>query len=670
MRARKRKFGGPVRLPVMISAPMRLLLLVAGPGLFLHAQSVTDEELLDGGTETISAEALERLEEWKLHPLNMNRADAGDIAALPVVTPALAGKIVRERKDNGPFLNADDFRQRCGLDRSLAETLSQWALFSVPENRDKWEARVRVRAQRESPASEGFRNGRYAGSALQTCERLDLNFRDVLLGGLFLEKDPGETRWNDEVAGFLQVRNASRTFRLTAGRFVAEAGRGLVLWSAAGLFLGSDPAAPVRETVSAVRGIASPAGNSALSGAALEWRTRFIRAMACVSKSRVDATLDSNGAIKAVQTTGLHRTASEIEGGNAAAESLIGADLQAGNAGFRIGASGLWTRYGETVRAANPERRPFGFIGRSNAVAGVYWNFSRGPAVFTGECGRSRSGGTAWTAGLAVESGKVLLVVSLRRIGADFQNPRASGFGGGALQNEAGGYSGLTVRFSERTRMTLFSDLFRTPARTWLVPVPSGGGEWMLSAEHECSAVATVRLKARMRDGMRMEDTSGPAGSGQRQLIDRTTRSMRIELEMKPKPGLRLRSRIESVNARVEDPESSSAESGLLFLGELQFRKSQRYGISIRWATFDSDSYDSRSVVVENDLPGGAGLVPLYLKGDRWTVVLRWHAAPALSVILKYGATLHAFSETWGSGNDRIKGNLERKWTIQVDWKR
>jgi hypothetical protein len=169
---------------------------------------------------------------------------------------------------------------------------------------------------------------------------------------------------------------------------------------------------------------------------------------------------------------------------------------------------------------------------------------------------------------------------------------------------------------------------------------------------------------------MRMEDSDGTAGAGRRQLTDRTTRSLRLELELNPKPGLRLRSRIESVNSRNAVPESSPAESGLLFLEELQYRKSQRVGFTIRWATFDTDSYDSRSVVVENDMPGGTALVPLYMQGHRWTVVLRWHAASALALTLKYGATLHAFSDSWGSGNDGIQGNLERKWTIQMDWKR
>jgi hypothetical protein len=651
---------------------IRFFLLVSAPCLLLRAQSATEEELLENGTETAAPETLERLDEWKRYPLNINDADAGEIAILPVVSPSLAKIIVRERRENGPFLDETDLRKRIGLDRAAMEALAQWTVFIVPGARGTWKAHARIRAQNEFPKSDGFRNDRYAGSPLQACQRADFNIRDRLLGAFFIEKDPGETRWHDETAGYLQFRNASRTFRLTAGRFNPEAGRGLVLWSTAGLFRGSDPAGPVRGTSSSVRGVASSGMNSALSGGALEWRTGFFRAMACVSKARVDASLDSNGGITSVHTTGLHRTASETEDRNAVEESVGGVHLQAGPAGLRIGASGLWTRYGGTVRAADPDRRPFGFTGRANWVAGTDWDVSFGPLNVTGEIARSRSGGTAWTVGFSAESGGILFAISFRRYDPDFQNPRASGFGSGMTQNETGCYWGLTHRVSERTRIGMFSDLFRSPAKTWLIPVPSNGAEWMVTAEHDWSNAATIRVKARIRDGMRMETLTVPAGADNRLVTDRSTRSLRLELELRPGPGLKLRSRIETVKTRPPeaDPASDPPESGVLFFEEMAFRKSERFRLTLRWATFDTDSYDSRVVVVENDLPGGAALIPLYQKGHRWTVVLRWRAAADLAVILKFGATMHAFADSWGSGNDRIPGNLERKIGIQMDWNR
>ena len=651
------------------SGLFRLLILVSAPCLLLRAQSASEEALMENGTETEAPARLERLDEWKRRPLNLNEADAGEIALLPVISPYQAKVILRERKENGPFLDESDLRTRTGLDRPAMEALAQWTVLSIPGAKGTWKAHARVRLQCEFPESEGFRNGRYAGSPYQACERVDLDLGNGWLGAFFAEKDPGETRWHDETAGYLQFRNSARTLGLTVGRFIPEAGLGLVMWSPAGLFRGSDPAASGRGTLSSVRGVASSGVNSALNGAALEWRTGFFRAMACLSKSRVDASLDSNGAITAVQTAGLHRTASEMQGRDAAWESVLGVHLQAGRAGFRIGASGLWTRYGSAVLAADPVHRPFGFTGRTNRVAGADWDVSIGPLNMTGEIARSRSGGTALMACIAAESGGILFSVSFRRHDPDFQNPRASGFSDGTAQNETGCCWGLAYRVSERTRIGMLSDLFMSPAKTWLIPVPSNGAEWTLTAEHDWCRTGTIRVKARSRDWMAVETGPVPEASESRPVTDRSTRSLRLELELKPAPGLKLRSRMELVKTLTHGT-SGPAESGVLFLEEMAYRKTERFGLSLRWSSFDTDSYDSRLTIVENDLPGGAALVPLYRKGHRCTVVLRWRAVADFSLTLKFGATLHAFAESWGSGNDRVPGNLERKFGIQVDWKR
>jgi hypothetical protein len=290
----------------------------------------------------------------------------------------------------------------------------------------------------------------------------------------------------------------------------------------------------------------------------------------------------------------------------------------------------------------------------------------------TGEFARSRSGGTAWTQGFAVDLERIFFVISFRGYAPDFQNPRASGFGSGATQNETGWYFGMTYRASDRTRIAGLADLFRSPTKSWLVPVPSDGSEWMIVAEHDWTDAATVRFRARVRDGMRMETLDDPAGTETRVLMDRSTRSLRAELELKPRPGLRLRSRVETVATGTTDagPARPRSDSGILFFEDLQFRKSDSFSLSLRWTTYDTDSWDSRIVVLENDLPGTTALSSLYQKGHRWTVVLRWRAAADVALTLKFGATLHAFADSWGSGNDRVPGNLERKIGIQMDWKR
>jgi hypothetical protein len=638
----------------------------------VSAQTVLDEDLLENGDDATVARRIECLEEWKSHPLNLNGADADEIGLIPIGSPRIARAIVKERRENGPFTGPADLQRRLGLDSLTLEALLEYSVIGPPSGFAPAKFRVRTGCRREFPEAQGYRTGKYAGSPWQSCQRADFNWRDVVAGGLFVEKDPGEKRLNDETSGFLKIQNASQTARVTLGRFTAGGGLGLVLWNPSAWFRGSDPSAPVRGNPSLIRGIASGGGNAALLGAALESRLGIFRTAVCASRMRVDAAVDGEGRITSIRTDGLHRTESEIRSARSANESALAVRIQACRAGIRFGASGLWTRYSRDVDAADPERRPGGFRGRANAVTGLDWFFARGPWSVTGEFARSLSGGTALMQGFALDLGNLEFMSSVRGYGANFQNPRAAGFGGGDTWNEQGWYLGMSCRLPDGTRMNGYADVFRSPGKTWFVPVPSEGAEWMIWAERQWSASVTVRVRARLRDAMRMEAPLDQAGSRAEVLTGRSFRSLRAELELKPGGGLLLRTRVESVRADRTDAArlKPAADSGFLFFEDLRFRKSDRFGLDLRWTVFDADSWDSGIPVIENDLPGSAGVSTLYKKGHRWTMVLRWRMARGLTASVNFGTTFHAFADSWGSGNDRIPGNTERKAGVLLEWKR
>ena len=48
-------------------------------------------------------------------PVDINRADAGQLDALPGVGPTTAASIVAERERNGPFLTVDDLERVPGI---------------------------------------------------------------------------------------------------------------------------------------------------------------------------------------------------------------------------------------------------------------------------------------------------------------------------------------------------------------------------------------------------------------------------------------------------------------------------------------------------------------------------------------------------------------------------
>jgi hypothetical protein len=634
------------------------------------AQTEIEERLLENGSDAVSTDAAEYLDFLRIHPVQVNEADSREFETLPLFTPSLARTAVRERNKNGPFRDLEDLRKRLHLDLAFAESVGPFTAFSPTEKAEKIRIHARIRSQREFPESDGYKKGKYPGSPMLSYRRVDFDCGKRLKSGLIFEKDPGETRWNDHTAGFLQFTNREETVRLTAGHFTAEAGQGLVIWNSFSPVVGSDPVASIGKAPHGIRGYSSSGENSAFCGGALEWRGRRLRIIAFVSRTGLDAPSDSDGVVTGFATSGLHRTESERHAKDALGESVFGTCWETDFSRFRLGVSGLWTRYNRKVDANDPERRPFGFRGSFNTVTGVDWEAWFGRFSGSGEWSLSRGGGRAWISSLLGDFTAASFIVSFRNYDADFQNQRACGFGKGDTRNEKGWYFGLNRGISDRTSLGFYADLFATPARTYYVPLPTRGADYAVQAQHLLSEAATLRFRARFRDCEIMEPSIMPDGKSGDILVAQSQRSLRFELELKPQPGLKVRTRVEMT--AIHEPGSASnspfSEKGILIFEDLRWELSRRLSVSVRWTTFDTDSYDRRIYSLESDLAGSSSLLPLYKKGRRWSMLMRWLAVRGLTLSFKMGDTWHAFEESWGAGNDRIAGNEERKCGIQLDW--
>lgn len=56
-----------------------------------------------------------RVVKRKSGPININRATAGELDALPGIGPVLASRIIDYRKANGPFISVDDLQKVSGI---------------------------------------------------------------------------------------------------------------------------------------------------------------------------------------------------------------------------------------------------------------------------------------------------------------------------------------------------------------------------------------------------------------------------------------------------------------------------------------------------------------------------------------------------------------------------
>ena len=65
-------------------------------------------------------------------PVDLDRATAEDLAAVPGIGPGLAAAVVRDREENGPFRTPDDLRRVRGIGPARMERARPWVQVTSP----------------------------------------------------------------------------------------------------------------------------------------------------------------------------------------------------------------------------------------------------------------------------------------------------------------------------------------------------------------------------------------------------------------------------------------------------------------------------------------------------------------------------------------------------------
>lgn len=646
------------------------LILISGFTAPLPSQTETEESLLEEQRKTTSSELLERLQYLRRHPIDLNRVTLQKLLSLPILSPIQARNIIHERSQNGPFRSWSDFEKKMHLDNDQSTHLSSYFTVSHRKLEKKRSFRLRWRLQKAS----GYESETYLGSPWKAVQRASFSCGQVLSGGLLMEKDQGEQRWNDHLVGYIETERLPGLTRLLVGNFRVEVGQGLVLWGPYGLSKGADPVAPVKKRSKGFVGYVTSDENSYMTGGAGEIKRRALCLTVITSRNWKDATLNPDGTVKSLTTSGLHRTESEMDKRKRLKETLFGGRITRSWSWGTAGVTGWWSRYSKEIRKTDPSRYRFDFQGDRNHVIGLDVDLFLHRFNLSGEIARCRSRGWALIGNGILDLGNASFVVSYRRYDPNFQNAHSHSFGTDQVRNEEGFYSGFTAKITKSTHFRFYYDAFRKPWRTYYTPVPTRGDDLFVQLDKKFSSALAITLRVRFRRGVKLDTGKTSTGLTRDLIQDRNHHLYRFVLKYRPSPRLKLRSRLETVNVSYpkiwgEISSPSHAETGLLIYQDLWIQPIPRLTLTARWITFDTETYDSRIYEFEGDLPGLLTIQPLYGKGSRWYLSLRYQTTRFFQLAAKFSSTTHESISSWGSGHDQLQGNTEHQIGIQVDLK-
>ena len=141
-------------------------------------------------------------------------------------------------------------------------------------------------------------------------------------------------------------------------------------------------------------------------------------------------------------------------------------------------------------------------------------------------------------------------------------------------------------------------------------------------------------------------------------------RNFRINVSNKINKVLTLKSRVEWVSISRESREK---ERGILITQDVAYKpKSMPFRFTLRYALFNTDSYDTRIYSYENNALYVFSVPAYYFEGSRCYLLARYSFTRSIDLWVKYGFFLYNNRDVIGSGAEEIQGDRKSDLTIQL----
>ena len=635
--------------------------------------------------ENFPAEWLEELQELAENPLNINRAGADDLIRIPFLNEVLVNNILEYRKRTGSFFSVYELASVEGIDRRLAELLSIFVTADgeSDDRRDSggWKTpaqqQILLKGWQSLPNPAGYRpvNDKppaFRGSPQKMYMRYLYRKGDMLQAGLTADKDPGEeffhrsNPWGfDFYSGHVSLKPSAWMPQLILGDFSVRAGQGLVI--SQGFSMGkSADVLQISKSTSQIRPYTSSGENLFFRGVAGTLEAGNARFHLFGSTRRTDANLvhhsDGSTTFTSMQSSGYHRTLTEIEDKNSLRHSVAGGIFTCFAGRLRFGLNLLYERFQYPFVRGNQLYQKYLFSGTENFNASMDYRWVKGKYQFYGEGAVSRSGGIALVQGVEARlHDQFNMAMVFRHYEKNYQATWAGSFGeGSATANETGFYMGIKVFPVSRVTLSGYADWFRFPWISYSASGPATGQDFLVQAEIRPSRRVSgyIRLKNKVRPDKTKSENSYFD-------ISESRTTSRAHLSFQISDNIILKTRLERAGYF-----GLSGEKGIMACQDLGWTP-PKYSLAatFRFAWFDTGSYSSRIYAYENDLLYNFSTLAFSGKGIRTYLNLKYSFLRHFDGWLKLAYTAYSDRDIISSGHTRIQGNDKTECKLQLRYR-
>lgn len=637
---------------------------------------------------------------YRRKPLNLNQTTEEELSDLGLLNSIQINALVDYRKQFGQLI---DIRELQAIPQFDLETINRILpyvtvrksaeTFNVPVGKMLYTGRndLRIRYSRRlelargyMPVTEGDSN-RYAGPPGRVYARFKHSYENRHSWGITMEKDPGEDFFRgSNKAGFdfysahLYYRNISRTVKAIAlGDYQVSLGQGLIVARRYGLRKSSD-VTRIRSSgrqISAYASINESVFFRGLGGTlALSDNVTFTafgsyrnRDAVAIDPVILDIGLVDVLSFSSLQTTGLHRTESEIEYEGGVREANVGGSLKYKTRKFHLAANGMYTKFDDEWVRRETVYSQFRFSGDRIAQASLDYGFIFRNINFFGETAYSNANvnGLATLNGVLIGLDRTVKLAVLHRYyqkehNTIYGNPFAETSGG---SNENGLYMGLDIKPNYNWQFSAYFDSWRHPWLRSSVDAPSVGYEYLIQATYRVKRKMNVYI--RFRDEVKEVNASG--SDTEFNIVPRRRINIQLNLTNDVNKALKLRNRMELI---YYDKEGQSLSKGFMIYQDVVYKPiGIPFSFTTRFAIFDTDTYDSRTYAYENDLIGFFTVPAYAYKGTRFYFNLRYKGIRNMTLEARFAQTYLRDRDSFGSNLERIEGHTRSEVKVQMNYK-
>lgn len=650
---------------------------------------------INEGGETDFTTLFEQLEIYYNHPINLNTADKSQLEDLGLLNQIQINNLLVHIEKNGKLIGLEELQSIDGFDLASIQLILPFtkvngdidqASISMKNILKEGSSSLFIRYSRILEEQEGFsaidpieleenENARYLGSADKLFTRYRFTYANNLSIGFTAEKDAGEeffqgTQKNgfDFYSAHFFAQGFGRLKQIAIGDFQAQFGQGLTFWS--GLAFGRTPSIfTLKRNAPKLRPYTSVQEDLFLRGGGVTLEHHNFQLTLFYSSQKVDANISSIDSstseitVSSLSQDGFHRTKGELEDKNAVENSFAGGNLSYQTRNLSIGVTGVYNKLDATFNPRTSTYNQFSQLDNENANIGTDFNFLYRNLNLFGELSKSIDGGYGYTTGaLIVLDPNLSLGVQHRNFQRDFKPIQSNAISESSTNtNEQGTFIGFEATPSPSINLSAYADRFVFNWLRFQTDAPSNGYRLFTQLNYRPSKKMEAYFRYRKRSRSRNESQNE---EGIDALVEENNSNYRLHFSYKVNSDFTLKSRVEYTTYQLGE---NKTENGLLIYQDLSFKRlSFPLSFSVRYALFETDSYNSRIYAYESDVLY-AFSVPAYNgRGTRFYLLAKYHISRNIDFWVRYAQTYYTDRMTIGSGKDEIMGNTRSEVKAQL----